>query len=282
MTSRRQLLRQQRSWARARNVAVNDDGYLDGIEANLRQPLSAAALAAFNEGGGSELFGRGSAPAKMRALHSSAALAVNVFDHWRPQDAAPLLRALGIDEVLASPPRFEAQFPTGLPGTPPNLDVALTLASGTVVGIESKFTEWLTPKRASRPAFKDKYFENGIERWASNGLPRCQALAADLASGAAFFRHLDAAQLLKHALGLAAQHGDRFALYYLYYDVPCPASTVHAEEVGRFDERVGGELGFKAMTYQDLYRKLADAPGVEAEYVDYLGERYFPEAEPAA
>jgi hypothetical protein len=96
-------------------------------------------------------------------------------------------------------------------------------------------------------------------------------------SGAVSFRHLDAAQLLKHALGLATQHQQEgFGLYYLYYDVPCPASAVHSEEVARFAERVGGELAFQAMTYQDLYAKLAAAPGVDAAYVDYLGSRYFP------
>ncbi len=275
MTSRRQVLRQQRSWAMAHDLTVDERGYLESVEANLRRPLSAAALAAFEEGGGSELTGHGSGPAKMCALHSSAALAVNVFDYWTPASAGPLLQALGIDQALASPPRFKAQFPTGLPGTPPNLVVALTLDSKRIVGIERKFTEWLTPKRASRPAFKDKYFEGGAERWASKGLPRCQALAADLMSGAEFFRHLDAAQLLKHALGLATQHRDRFAPHYLYYDVSCAASSVHMQEIAHFGERVGDQLAFEAMTYQHVYRDLS-ATSVDAGYIEYLGDRYFP------
>lgn len=283
MTSKRQLLRQQRAWAETRRLPVDDRGYLETINANLRTPLSHAARAAFEDGGGSELRGRGTGPAKMRALHSSAALVVNVFDHWSPESAAPLLRALSIDDALASPPRFEAQFATGLPGTPPNLDLALMLASGRVIGMESKFTEWMTPKRASRPAFKQKYFDGGIERWTQSGLPRCQALAWDLMKGALSYRHLDAAQLLKHALGLATQQRNRFALYYLYYDVPSSAGAAHAEEVARFGARVGDELAFKAVTYQDLYQRLAAAPLVDADYLDYLGSRYFPAVtEPAA
>lgn len=283
MTSRRQLLRRQRAWAKAQGLAVDARGYLESVNANLRVPLSADARAAFESGGGSELLGHGGAPAKMHALHSSAALAVNVFDHWTPENAGPLLDALGIDGMLALPPRFEAPFPTGLPGTPPNLDVALTLTSGTIVGIESKFTEWMTRKRASHAAFKDKYFPSEAGLWARNGLPACQALAADMMSGAASFRHLDAAQLLKHALGLSTKHGGRFALYYVYHDVPGPAGVVHAQEVARFRERVGGELGFGASTYQDVYRKLAAARDAGSEYLGYLGSRYFPAtAEPAA
>lgn len=86
------------------------------------------------------------------------------------------------------------------------------------------------------------------------------------------------AQLLKHALGLATQQRDRFALHYLYYDVSSSAGAAHAEEVARFGARVGEELAFKAVTYQDLYRKLAAAPLLDADYLDYLGSRYFPPA----
>ena len=42
-----------------------------------------------------------------------------------------------------------------MPGNPPNLDVMLDLPDGEVIGIESKFTEWLTLKPKSRIPFKD-------------------------------------------------------------------------------------------------------------------------------
>lgn len=273
MTSKKHVQRQQRGWAKVQGLPVDAQGYLETVEANLRVPLSTRALAAFEDGGGSELRGHGNGPAKMRALHSSAALAVNVFDHWTADGAAPLLDTLGLDSGLKSLD-FEAKFETGLPGTPPNLDVALTLASGTVVGIECKFTEWMTPKRASRPAFKRKYFEGGAARWAAQGLPRCQALAGRMMDGAAPFRFLDAAQLLKHALGLATRC-ERFALQYLYYDVPGPAGEAHAEEIIGFAESVDAGLGFRALSYQQLYSELAAAPGVDPTYVEYLGTRYF-------
>lgn len=44
----------------------------------------------------------------------------------------------------------------------------------------------------------------------------CQSLAIDVDKGLERFRYLDVPQLLKHALGLATQLGDRFMLYYAY------------------------------------------------------------------
>lgn len=50
------------------------------------------------------------------------------------------------------------------------------------------------------------------------------------------FRYLDAAQLLKHALGLATQLGDGFSLFYIYYDWPGKALNVHRDEVKRLHQ----------------------------------------------
>ena len=275
MTSKRELLRTQRSWALSQGLKPDTRGNLADVADNLFRPLSAAALAAFEEGGGAELKDRPRAPAKMKALHSSAVLAVNFFDHWTERDCEPLLQALGTHEPLRAPPRFEAQLPIGLTGNPPNLDVLLELESGALIGIESKFTEWLSRKRRGRQLFKSKYFENRAELWSRNGLPRCQSLVADLVSGAESYRTLDAAQLLKHALGLAVNCPSSFALYYLYYDVPCPASKTHREELLTFGERVGAELRFEPLTYQELFRRLSASGRADAEYLAYLESRYF-------
>ena len=274
MTSKRELIREQRRWAKSKGLQPDARSYLETYERNLFRPLSAKALAAFERGHGSELQDTPSRPAKMRALHSSAVLAVNVFDHWSGNDAGPLLEALGLDSTLTSLD-FETQFPTGLAGTPPSLDVALTLGCGETIGIESKFTEWLTPKRSTRTAFKDKYFEGGATLWANAGLPACQALAADMQDGSEHFRHLDAAQLLKHTLGLATQHGDRFSLYYVYFDLPCPASAGHRDDIVRFTERVGAEIRFRAISYQEIFSALITLDAVDRSYLDYLASRYF-------
>jgi hypothetical protein len=273
MTSKREVRRQQRRWAEAGGLTADYRGYLDNVELNLRAPLSRRAHAAFTRGSGAELLAHGARPSKMCALHSSAALAVNVFDHWTDRDPAAIQRALGIDSQIVSI-AFEEKFETGLPGSPPNLDVALELASGAVVGIESKFTEWLTRKRASRRPFKEKYFEGGVEPWAERGLHGCQGLVNAMRAGEAVFRHLDAAQLLKHALGLATQRPGRCGLRYLFLDISCPSSARHREELERFAERVDDALAFRGESYQTLIARLGAEATVDAGYVCYLRSRY--------
>lgn len=274
MSSLSAVREQQRAWALGSGLDVDSRGYLASVEANLRDPLSAAARAAFDNGSGSELRDGPSRPAKMKALHSSSALAVNVFDYWSERHTAPLMAALDLPDA-AGPPMFEAQFPTGLPGNPPNLDLAIKLQSGAVVGFESKFTEWLTPKDPNKEHFKPKYFPSSEGLWSRRALPACQTLVARIHAGTEVFRYVDAPQLLKHALGLATQCADRFSLYYVYFDFPCAESALHRAEVDRFSALVGPELRFQALSYQELLRRLELSSGaVDKGYLDYLRERY--------
>jgi hypothetical protein len=214
----------------------------------------------------------------MSALHSSSALVANVFDYWCERDAEPLLDALGAGEA-EKPLRFEAQFPTGLDGKPPNLDIAIHLRSGLTLGIESKFCEWLKPKSSSRPPFKEKYFSPVPEIWSRANLPHCQHLANEIQRRAQRFAHLDVPQLLKHALGLATKLRDQFALWYLWYDWPSPESEKHHAEIERFTSEVSAELRFRALTYQELFRRMGPrCDGDHAAYAAYLRSRYFENA----
>lgn len=275
MTAKRKILRQQRRWAQWAGLTPDDNGYLESYEYNLRKPLSEATLKTFQERGRAEFMPGLRAPAKMRALHSSAILAVNIFEHWQPRNAAALLRAMAIEDELAAPALFEERFPTGLEGLPPNVDVVLRLSSGLIVGIESKFTEWLAPKRRRHDPFKAKYFDGG-ELWTQNGLSRCQALANDLMQRREHFEVLDVPQLLKHALGMAKCHGELFSLRYFYYDFECAESQLHKIEIERFAQRVDAQLRFGAMSYQELYRSLCAGGDVDENYMSYLKTRYFP------
>jgi len=274
MSSRADLLGQQRSWAASVGLQADSRGYLPSVDENLVRPLNTSSRLAFENGSGSELLDIGSRPAKMRALHSSSALAVNVFDSWVNQDCSQLQAALGIGDGIVSI-SFEKQYPTGLPGNPPNLDLALELATDHVIGIESKYSEWLTPKPASKTPFKPKYFPDGVGVWTARGLPRCQELAVAIAEGSIAFRYLDAPQLLKHALGMATKLNKRFSLYYLYYDWPGAESDTHECELNQFSESVGSELRFKAISYQELFEAFKAGGGVDSVYLEYLGTRYF-------
>jgi hypothetical protein len=199
---------------------------------------------------------------------------VNVFDTWVDKNATPLLSALNLapGEVDI---RFKAQYPTGLPGNPPNLDVVLSRPSGHVIAIESKFTEWLTPKTHKRPPLKDKYFPQGVGVWERVGLTRTQQLAAALQAGDLVFRHLDAPQLIKHSLGLATHLGRDFTLLYAFYDADGAAGEAHRSEISLFADQVGSEFGFQAIAYQQAFRKLVARQDAPDEYIGYLEARYF-------
>jgi hypothetical protein len=190
-----------------------------------------------------------------------------------------LLKALDLG-ATNEPPQFEAQFPTGLEGNPPNLDVTIRLVTGSTFAIESKYCEWLTPKPASKPPFKAKYFSPLSDLWRRAGLPQCQTLAEDVQGKAERFVYLDVPQLLKHALGLATNLQKRFSLCYLCYDWPSRESEAHHSEVVRFSARVGRELNFRAITYQTLFRRLSEVCDQgDAQYIRYLRTRYFTDPE---
>ena len=159
----------QRSWALENGVPFDSRGYVDDVEMNLRTPLSAAALQAFEKGAGSEL------AKHMRALHSSAALVANFFDYWTSRDKASLLSAFGISGKEEDLLEFEARFPTGLGGTPPHLDVVMWLSSGEAIAVESKSTEHLGRSTGGRSRFEPSYFPRPVGLWEEQGLPpaRC-------------------------------------------------------------------------------------------------------------
>lgn len=267
MTARQRQL----TWARARGIVPDAKGYVDSLGQNLFVPLSDETRKQFSGGGGGEL------DYKMRALHSSSALAVNVFEYWRVS-----LRRSALASAIGTPCTidvidFEHKFPTGLPGEPPNLDVVLTLADRSIVAVETKFLE---PYHAHTPGLKAKYF--GVEpgRWERYGYAYCEALASQLTAGGATFRWLHAEQLLKHILGLAkdgAETLNSWELLYLWYEVPGPVANRHRAETDEFARLTAADgIAFRSMTYQDLYAAMRLLAGVEDEpYIAYLGDRYF-------
>lgn len=270
--AKKDLERRQRRWAESAGIAFDARGYLRDEAANFRVPLSEGARSGLDRG--SERTPYPSRPARTWALHSSAALVANVFDHWTGCDPRPLLRALGRAEQHAAL-TFEEPLATGLEGDPPSADVALRFASGGLLAIESKFSEWLVRRPRNKVEFKAKYFPAGAALWELRGLPRCQALAADIQSGARRFKWLHATQLLKHALGLATSASRVGALCYLYYDWPTREAEAHRAEIATFAAAIDAELPFTALSYQTLFAALCADASVDRGYLDYLRARYF-------
>lgn len=271
-----QILERQLQWASLSGKFV-ESGCLASVEENLVQPLSAETRSEFTAGAGNELGlaqGTHKRP-KMTSLRSSSVFAVNFFEPLRGTDLRPLGAALGLD-FQPSSLRFEAKRPHGLTsGTPPHLDVLLEGPGPAELGIESKFAELYDSKPTNAKSLKDAYFEpEDKKRWAERGLPRCQAYAESLRTGPEFER-LDAAQLLKHILGLAheARPGTRVRLAYLWYEVPGSESDLHRREVQEFARRVGDELLFIALPYQEVFQRVEAT--LSPKHRAYLADRYF-------
>jgi len=277
MNTSARILESQRKWADQAGVAYDSKGYVRDLDLNLFEPLSDDVRREFEEGDGDELGGNG----KMRALHSSSALCCNVFSYLRTHDLlGDFLDICGLPVGPLASVRFEGRFPitdrhqpARFPG-PANLDLVMEYSqSGDLraVAVESKFTE---PYGAHAPRLRQAYLE-APELW--QGLDHCHVLAGKLAEGGAGFKHLDAAQLIKHILALRNRYGPRGAiLLYLWYDECGPEAQLHREDTDCFAATVTADgVGFMSMTYQSLIPALAQRLGAAHKaYVEYLGGRY--------
>ena len=244
----------------APTVVYDSAGYAPRWEDNLVQGLPLSPIVAdLASGAGRELDG------KLRAAHSSAALAINTFGPWRNDPRT--LRLAGASGFRSV--RFEAICPTGLHGTPPHLDL---LAEGeTVVGVEAKCTEWMETKVA---AFSPSYDRLRPLRGHSPWFAQIESLRARPDR----YQFLDAAQLVKHALGLMSCFGSvPVRLLYLYWEprnaADCPECQRHRAEVDDLARAVrGGSVELISMSYRDLWSEWER--GAPPPHLNYLRVRY--------
>lgn len=250
----------------ARTVPVDGKGYVASAEANLVPGVDLQDFAADLEAGsGGELAG------KFRAAHSSSALAVNAFAPFRRRIADLRLPGSGAPCTGLA---FEVKCPTGLPrANPPNLDLMIRTTDG-ATGIESKLTEYLSPKAAK---FSERY---------RTLPPRVRATPwygemERLRDAPDHYRCLDAAQLIKHAFGLMNHaEGPEIGLIYLYWEPAdagdFPVFLRHRQEAEEFAARVsGGPVRFRHMSYAALWTAwAASATGWAREHAAMLRARY--------
>lgn len=163
------------------------------------------------------------------AAWSSTALVVSAFAAWRQTPGRLPLLGLGPFSGL----RLEERLHIPHGGGTPNLDVALDGPGGRV-GIESKLTEHLVPARprAWRPAYHRPAMLAALEGgWAS--------AFGDLLTGRWAPRHLDAGQLVRHALSLRGD-GDLVLLFWEPANaLEHPEVLTHRGEVAELLDRVG-------------------------------------------
>ena len=264
----------QLKWATQRKISC-EGCYTKSVEDNVfNHELHPDTKKEYARGKGHELDGK---RAHMKALYSSSALVVNVFDYWRRQNRIQDIASCCGAEGIINGMEFEKTHPIkGAARTPPHLDIEFI---GTIpMTIESKFTE--TYHRKTRRDNKDTHLHVYLrygDIW--DGVPKVRALAESIVqqSGARTnFEYLDVPQLIKHILGLKGSYGSSFCLLYLWYKVKSDEANRHEEELARFSTSVNNEINFRIMIYQDLFNKIRHLPDVDSAYIEYLEQRYFP------
>lgn len=256
------------------NHRVTIDGYVAEVRDNLIEGVKLENFEAdLLQGGGNEL------REKFRAAHSSSALAVNTFAPFKADPSTLWLPGGGRFSSL----HFEKQCPHGVAGdrAPPNLDV---VADGpvAVVAIESKLIEYLEPHQAEFSAAYDR----DVQDWRRYGAWFKEMTS--LKATPARYHYLDAAQLVKHAFGVARMAaGQRATLLYLFWEPVNYKDFVifeaHRTEVMRFADAVrGSEPSFMAMPYSELWLawERQTSPTWLTSHVARLSARYGLEIKP--
>jgi hypothetical protein len=210
---------------------------------------------------------------------SSAALAANAFGWFVPRPTQ--LPTLPDMAYIGPPQKVEIEYCARFPwpgGRHPWLDAAI-ITKTHLVGIESKrFEPFRDAKNSSfAPAYDRPVWGDRMERYG--------ALRDALRSGALRYRHLDAAQLVKHAYGLITE-GRRLllkpCLYYVYAEpttmgtqtIPAEAHSCHRSEIADFKGRISGdEVEFGAASYLEW---LVAASGETIDHKDALIARFDP------
>ena len=160
------------------------------------------------------------------------------------------------------------------PSQAPHLDVLLSGADG-VVGVESKLIEYFDRHRAKfSPAYDKQIRDERREQGYFKEMGRLKNAPDSYAC-------LKAAQLIKHAFGLARTFSSRnVTLLYLYWEPANPdrdpVFADHRREIAKFAARVAGSAPrFKAMSYPELWEEWRiSAPAWLSGHLDELAKRY--------
>lgn len=223
------------------NIPVDHNGYLSDIKANLIPNVTISDFKAdLNSGSGNELKN------KFKAIHSSSALAINHFGYFKRNIEELELLSIGEFSKIC----FEKKLPTGLKGTPPNLDLYIE-NSNYLIGIESKYLEYLHSKKME---FSQSYQKRNLpylnDIW-FNLISKYQGQTMNL----------DVAQLIKHSIGLfksSIESGLQPCLFYLFWEPENydenPLFAMHRQELMAFSKEISQtEINFKWQSYPELW-----------------------------
>jgi hypothetical protein len=208
------------------------------------------------------------------AVHSSSALCVNNFAPIKANKKEFLF--LGNTDFITA--EFEKPLPTGLQRMP-HLDFYLENET-TIIGIESKFTEYFKKQAPNRPT---KDYKNNLEpyyhqeklQYLPNGF---QENIIEHYFGDDIAKHLDIAQLIKHTIGLLHNKGEKKAvLVYLYWEPLNPSIDnlfeKHRYEITDFKKRIEPFIEFVPMSYPKFWERYKNDTLLE-KHIRKVKERY--------
>ena len=236
---------------------IDEKGYITSMnpEDNLIQNVTNWNIikTEIGKGQGGELKVNKNGRIKFCALHSSSALCVNNFAIFKknPKD----ISFLGYSNFTEAV--FEKKVSTGI--STPNLDFYLK-NSKTIIGIESKFTEYLTSKIEHTKDNLSKYFM----REEFNFLPRLFDSIILNYINCSDKMFLNVAQLIKHSIGLLKNKGNKKPILVYIYWQPKKWDTngafqkiyeQHNKEIEDFAKRINKFITFKHLSYTDLWNE---------------------------
>jgi len=288
MSTKDDIKKSQLDWARENDVKAKGL-YCEIVYDNIfNNKLLENVEARFKKANGNELID--SDKAKMRALHSSSAFCVNVFQYLLENEMLDIVSdVLGFKlNPLKEKGGFECKFP--IKGTktgnrfPANLDFVIEGANE-LIAIESKFTEPYGKVSGDSRLLKRSYLDPKsnyefiinrfpmLKKWIDTW--ETEKYDENKKARVCPYEYLDAAQLIKHLLGLSSQNKN-YKLCYLYYCVSSEQMKKHSEELKDFQERLNNCIIFKAMSYQEFFNelKLKLKNNEHKNYLDYMKDRY--------
>ena len=285
---------------------TNDDRYTKTYNENLFEPLDEKIENQFKNADGGELNGE---ECKMAAVYSSSAICVNVFQYFyllqkedKKEEAKKILYSLGVsrDKIIKIKEiAFEQKLQISNISTP-NIDVIIKTNNDKVFAIESKFREpfYYTPTNYIQEKYYktndiwnrlenikkyiDKFEEEYIE-FEKDIINQNTPIEIKVKKIFPHFKRLNAAQLIKHLLGLfndssiGTKDKSNIRLIYLYYDVPGNMGEEHRKEIKEFSEVIENDhIKFTPISYQELIFNLNNllTDNNHKEYLNYINSRY--------
>lgn len=282
------IISKQTQWALNRGINLQgSEGnrgaltYAEELNQNLFMPLLPSVEESFIEGNGGEINSSPEKPAKMQAVHSSSALAVNVFQYWEKINQVPVIAAecgfCANGNLCSENIAFEKKLSIGISNRiPPHLDIVIQNNEASrfkIFAVECKFTEAYSSE--GHGGLAQAYLDDS-SIWSD--IPNLRDFAGTICPDDNSFKYLHAAQLVKHILGLKheCKSKDKFKLLYLWYDAFGQEGANHRYEIEQFSNiSKADDIHFLAMTYQELICQLAkNYRDQHTEYIKYLTDRY--------